>query len=406
MGLSRRRRSGRFRRRRRESKSTSAVARSDSAAPEQSSTKERSSSSESPEAADEWTVVEDNRELLAWLDAPEGGDANAKDRDSRTGLHESAPLVRVTGGALTALAQEAAGHATKSKSRRTLVEYAKQWTAFCDWCRRHGRGALPADAATVALFITERAHDVGLSSLGQALSAIAYYHGRARFPSPRHDPVVKEVLEGITRDKGRARRKKDPLTLAKLQRIVPVLSGETAIRDRALLLIGYVAGLRRSELIATHVEHFKRDDLGRGYVLSIPRSKTDQKGEGRLKAIPINPRSRVVCPASALEDWLLVSGIVSGPVFRGIQHCSVTPKRMWGEDVARVVKRWARRAGIEGWENLSGHSLRAGFITDARRQKQSWASITKQTGQTEKTAEGYVREEEVWQDNAAVELFR
>jgi len=202
------------------------------------------------------------------------------------------------------------------------------------------------------------------------------------------------------------KKKKDALTLAKLQRILPVLSGETAIRDRALLLVGFVAGLRRAELVATWVEHFKRDDLGRGYVLTVPRSKTDQRGEGMLKAVPVNQRSRLMCPASALEDWLLVSGIVAGPVFRGIQNCSVTSQRVWGEDVARVVKRWAKRAGIENWENLSGHSLRAGFITDARRRKQAWASITKQTGQTEKTAEGYVREEEIWEDNAAVELFR
>lgn len=315
-------------------------------------------------------------------------------------------IVRVTGGALEALAQEAAAHATKSKSARTLVEYEKQWTVFGDWCRKRARLALPAEAATLALYVTERARDVGLSSLGQALSAITYYHDRARLPSPRHDPLVKDVLNGIARGKGSAKNKKDALTLVKLQRILPVLSGDTAIRDRALLLVGYSAALRRNEIVSTRVEHFTRDELGRGYVLNVVRSKTDQRGEGRIKAIPFNFRNRLLCPASALEDWLSVSGIVSGPVFRGIQNCAITSDKLWGDDVARIVKRWSQRAGIENWQNLSGHSLRAGFITDARRNRSSWAEITKQTGQTEKTAEGYVRQEEIWTDNAVVELFR
>lgn len=319
-------------------------------------------------------------------------------------------IVRVTGGALAneleVLAKKAEEHRARSRAERTVTEYAKQWRAFCDWCKKHNREALPAEPSTLVLYVTDRADSVGISSLGQALAAIAHFHNKANVICARHHPVFKEAFDGIVRGKTSAKNKKDALTLVKLQRILPVLSGDTAIRDRALLLVGYSAALRRNEIVSTRVEHFTRDELGRGYVLNVVRSKTDQRGEGRVKAIPFNFRNRLLCPASALEDWLAVSGIVSGPVFRGIQNCAITGDKLWGDDVARIVKRWSQRAAIENWQNLSGHSLRAGFITDARRNKSSWAEITKQTGQTEKTAEGYVRQEEIWTDNAVVELFR
>jgi site-specific recombinase XerC len=285
-------------------------------------------------------------------------------------------LVRVTGGALTTeltvLSKKAEEHRKRSRADRTITEYEKQWATFRVWCRKHDRAYLPADANTLELYITDRAESVGLSSLNQALAAISHYHNKANVICARHHPVFKEAFNGIVRGKSSAKKKKDALTLVKLERMLPLLSGDTAIRDRAILLVGYSAALRRNELVSAFVEHFARDELGRGYVLNVPRSKTDQRGEGRVKAVPFSLRSRLMCPASALEDWFAVSGIISGPAFRGIQNGSITEDALW----------------------------------DARRNKRSWAEITKQTGQTEKTAEGYVRQEEIWTDNAAVELFR
>jgi integrase len=132
------------------------------------------------------------------------------------------------------------------------------------------------------------------------------------------------------------------------------------IRDRAIVLLGFAAALRRSELVAVDVSDI--EPRRKGIVLHKRRSKTDQEGKGAK--IPV-PRGNALKPVDALEAWLKASGISEGPLFRAVHRSGVLLKhRLSDRDVARIVKRSVAAAGIDA-KVFSGHSLRAGFVTSA-----------------------------------------
>ena len=84
------------------------------------------------------------------------------------------------------------------------------------------------------------------------------------------------------------------------------------IRDRAILLLGFAAALRRSELAALRVEDI--DIAQHGMRRELRRSKTDQEGQGQSVFVP---RGAALCPVRAVQDWLRVSGVSEGSCFDG-----------------------------------------------------------------------------------------
>src|SRR5262249_12646788 len=144
----------------------------------------------------------------------------------------------------------------------------------------------------------------------------------------------------------------------------------------ALVLLGFAGAFRRSELVGLDVADL---DFGNdGLTVTLRRSKTDQEGQGRKVGIPYgsNPQT---CPVRSLRAWIEVSAIVVGPVFRSVdRHGRVQPARLGGGDVARVVKKLARRAGLDA-AKYAGHSLRAGHATSAAIAGATERSIAAQT---------------------------
>ena len=169
------------------------------------------------------------------------------------------------------------------------------------------------------------------------------------------------MLRGIRRRIGVAVDRKAPATahaIARmLKRIPDTLAGK---RDRALLLLGFAAALRRSELVALQLADLERTEAG--LIVHIRRSKTDQEGEGHQVAVP---RGLKLKPVEAIDAWLAAAAIADGPLFRPIAKGGrVLGGALTDRSVADIIKRCAKAAGLDP-EIFSGHSLRAGFVTSA-----------------------------------------
>lgn len=264
-------------------------------------------------------------------------------------------------GATDALAS-AAGYALNEKSANTRRAYRSDMQAFVAWCEGVGRRALPASAETCAAYLAHCA-DSGLkvSTVQRRAAAIAYAHRLAGEASPLGLEAVKAVLRGVRRTLGVAPVAKAPAAAEIVARMVRKLPDTLAgKRDRALLLLGFAAALRRSELVALDISDLRR--TAEGVFLHISRSKTDQDGQGADIAVPTGGKLGVI---AALDGWLAAAAIADGPLFRAVsRHGSVSVEALRPREVARIVKRAALRAKLDPAQ-FSGHSLRAGFVTSA-----------------------------------------
>jgi integrase len=265
-----------------------------------------------------------------------------------------------------------------ASSTNTRRAYANDWSDFTAWCKAQEVGSLPAPAAEVARYLAQLA-DVGLkpTTIRRRAAAIAAAHRAAGLEPPTNFEGVKATMRGIGRTLGTRKRKVKPVTAellaAAMDKLPNTLIGK---RDRALLAIGFAAARRRSELVSFAVEDIDRRP--RGIVLHLGRSKTDQEGKGIN--IPI-PNGRTIRPVAALDAWLEASGITSGPIFREInRYGTIGQAALSDRTVARIVKKVVGAVGLQV-SDFSGHSLRAGFITDALDRGVDYFTIMKQSGQ-------------------------
>lgn len=292
-----------------------------------------------------------------------------------------------------------------SKAKETRRAYSRQWKRFVGWCGEHGFPSLPTTPEVLALYVSARAQGGWKpAGLDQALAAVALAHTTAGHLSPRGAAPVKEVMAGIRRTLGSAQRRAAPLLAGHLRTILEVPpSSLRGLRDRALLLVGFSGAFRRSELVSLTVEDVAF--VTEGLEVTLRRSKTDQEGKGTLKAIAY-AGSPAVCPVRALRTWLDAAGIQGGPLFREVtRHEAISAKALSGRSVARIVKGCARAAGLES-ERMSGHSLRAGFATQAALAHKPEQSIQRQTGhKSVDMLRRYIRVAEVWTDNASVGIM-
>ena len=164
-----------------------------------------------------------------------------------------------------------------------------------------------------------------------------------------------------------------------------------ASRDKALMLIGFAGAFRRSELVALQYDDMTQYE--NGMELLLRRSKTDQEGAGRTVFIPYASGSR--CPVKALKSWLELAGITAGPLFRPInRHDQVAGcKSLTPQSVALIVKASVRMmAGEAAAKLVAGHSLRAGYCTEAATVGLQPYQIPEQTGhRSDVTLARYIR---------------
>lgn len=282
-----------------------------------------------------------------------------------------------------------AGYSAAAQSEATTRSYCADIRHF----ELHG-GTIPATPTMVAEYLACMAGTLAVASLQHRLIAIHREHTDRGLPSPVMDSLVKRTMQGIRRTFGVKQRRVSALMKDDLVEMMVHIDQQEplrAARDKALILIGFAGAFRRSELVALTIQDIARYD--NGIELTIKRSKTDQQGMGRTVFIPNARGTR--CPVKALDEWLAASGIDSGPLFlrlsrydRIVGRGALTP-----QTVALLVKLYVKMMrGEEASEHVSGHSLRAGYCTEAAMAGLQPYQIREQTGhRSDATLARYIR---------------
>lgn len=310
-------------------------------------------------------------------------------------------------GVLREEIERAADYAKASRSPATLRAYESDWRAFTTWCGERDLTPLPAAPSVVAVFAGSEA-DRGINprTIQRRVSAIAYFHRQAGEVPPASAPGsgrLVEVLAGIRRRHGRPRVRKRAADASALRHMLDTIKGDDlrSLRDRAILAIGMSAALRRSEIVAFAVDHVRL--VPQGLELVIVRSKTDQDREGQLVAVPEGQRIR---PKRLLLDWMASAAHVDGPLFRKLtRRGDLTESAMSDRAVARLVKTAAGKAGYDPSE-YGGHSLRAGFLTEAANNRASLFKMQDVSRhKSMQVLSEYVRQAERFDDHAGANFL-
>lgn len=314
-------------------------------------------------------------------------------------------------------------YAAQRRAPATEEAYRKAWRLFSEWS--HARGGHPerASAAVLGVFLAWMADE------GYAPASIELYAtgvraelealGRASWPAGRPPDEIRDVLKGIRR--ALARRTPDqkrPITREILLAMLPCVGGHpiSEARDRALLLVGFAAALRASELVGLDMQDVTIEP--RGMTVRLRTSKTDPEGRVRMEKAVLRARGKAVCPVAALENWLDVARIDRGLIWRRVHYARhaygktfVEPLPILSEravtryHVDDVVKRCARALGKDP-RDYASHSLRSGLVTTAAERGRSLDAIMRQTGhRSVEEARKYIRHGSMFTDNVTEGLF-
>ena len=325
---------------------------------------------------------------------------------------------------LATLADRSAFYAARARAQNTQRVYRSAWRGYEVWCRSHGKNPLSGDPGLIAMFATWRAdQDVAVSTLRVDLAAIRTAHLLAGITLDLRDPRLVMVLEGFSRARGtRPARRATPAVPAVLQKLLGACrtpADAIGARDRAMLLLGFGAALRRSELTALSVGDVEPAQ-GRGLRLLVRRSKTDQHGAGQEIVVWANPATPLLCPAAALESWLAHRRVApdldwsvadtvrrNAPLFCAVTKAGrATGAGLSDKAVVRLIKRAALHAGLDDPDRYSGHSLRAGLATAAGDSGASLHDLMRQTRhKSAQVAMGYLRPADLWRNNVTEGLL-
>ena len=277
-----------------------------------------------------------------------------------------------------------------SKALNTLRAYKADYKDYAGFCIKHGFKSMPTEPKIVSLYLTHLSKTSKFSTLKRRLATISVIHKLSGHYIDTKHPMITENLMGIKRVKGSYQKAKKPILIKDLKLIVDAINKEKneKIRseNRALILVGFAGGFRRSELVDILFEDI--DFVPEGVKIFIKRSKTDQSGEGMTKGIPYFSNSNY-CPVSSLKNWIKKSEIKSGRIFN-----------MSDKSVAIAIKKYTAIAGLDS-NKYSGHSLRSGFATSAAELGAEERSIMAMTGhKTTQMVRRYIQEANLFKNNA------
>jgi len=278
-----------------------------------------------------------------------------------------------------------------SKSKNTLRAYQSDYTDFLEFCSKNGFQSMPTQPKILALYITHLSSYSKYSTLKRRLASISVIHkAKGHYIDTKH-PIIMENLMGIKRTNGSNQKGKKPLLINDLKIIIKAIDqskekDNRKIRDKALLLIGFSGGFRRSELV--DIEYEDIEFVSEGVKIFVKRSKTDQSGEGMTKAIPYFDNKNF-CPVIALKNWIEITALRNGKIF------NISDK-----NVALLIKKYANYAGLES-HKYAGHSLRSGFATSTAESGAEERSIMAMTGhKSTEMVRRYIKEANLFKNNA------
>jgi len=278
-----------------------------------------------------------------------------------------------------------------SKSANTIRAYQSDYNDFSLFCLKNGFQAMPTQPKILALYLTHLSSYSKFSTLKRRLASISILHKtKGHYIDTKH-PIIMENLMGIKRTNGSNQKGKKPLLINDLKLLIEAIHQSKEkhfrkTRDKALVLIGFSGGFRRSELV--DIEYEDIEFVTEGVKIFVKRSKTDQSGEGMTKAIPYFDNENF-CPVKALKNWIEVSDLKNGKIF------NISDK-----SVALIIKKYANYAGLDG-HRYAGHSLRSGFATSTAESGAEERNIMAMTGhKSTEMVRRYIKEANLFKNNA------
>jgi site-specific recombinase XerD len=305
---------------------------------------------------------------------------------------------------IKALQEETLLNLQSSKASNTARAYKSDFNDFGLFCVKNAFKSLPSEPKIVSLYLTYLStKNLKISTLKRRLVSIGVIHKlKGHYLDTKH-PAIIENLMGIKRRKGSIQNGKKPILINNLKVLIDVIDEQNKeqikkLRDRSIILIGFSGGFRRNEIVS--LDYDDLDFVNEGLKINIKKSKTDQFGEGTVKALPYFDNSRY-CPVISLKNWLSISGINSGSLFRRFSKGSrLTENRLTDQTVALLIKEYLKMAGIDN-KNYSGHSLRSGFATSAAEAGAEERSIMAMTGhKSTEMVRRYIKEANLFKNNA------
>lgn len=290
------------------------------------------------------------------------------------------------------LPEAVSGYIAAALANNTRQSYQGDLQDFLRW-----GGAVPCTPETLASYIADRAEIHNPHTIARRIVGISRAHVSQGLPNPAKNDLVRVVLRGVRKTHGKPQRQAAPLLKQDLLSLLPHMHGTKGVRDRALILLGFAAALRRSELVALDTTDLQF--VSEGLVVHLRRSKTDQEGEGRKIAVPWGRTS--ACPVKAVQHWLEFAQITAGAIFRSVSKGgSINGERLSAQSVALIVKDYAQAAGLPASE-FSGHSLRSGLVTSAAMAGVATHKIQQQSGHRSlEMLNRYIRDASLFENNA------
>jgi integrase len=285
---------------------------------------------------------------------------------------------------------------TAATSDNTRRAYQSDIRHFIKW-----GGLLPASAETIMHYLQQYAERLNPRTLVRRLTTLKNWHLYQGFPDPTSHPMIRKTLSGIKHIHGKPKDKAKALTVETLTAMVDYLRTSSRLidyRNNAFLQIGFFGAFRRSELVAICWEHIHF--VSEGIEILIPRSKTDQDGEGRVCAIPYGDKN--LCPVTALIAWRDKSSS-SGFVFRSIgNNDHLKEEAIRPNQINVIIKSIVKACQLSEVDLYSSHSMRRGFATEASKKGASFGAIMRQgRWRHEGTVLGYIEEGKRFDSNAA-----
>ena len=305
---------------------------------------------------------------------------------------------------IKALQEETLLNLQNSKANNTVRAYKSDFNDFGIFCARNGFKSLPSNPKIVSLYLTHLStKDAKMSTLKRRLVSIGVIHKlKGHYLDTKHPSIIENIM-GIKRRKGSIQKAKKPILINSLKLIIDAIDQENKqeikkFRDRSIILIGFSGGFRRNEIVS--LDYDDLDFVPEGLKINIKRSKTDQFGEGFTKALPYFDSSQY-CPVISLKNWLNISKITSGPIFRRfLKGSKLSENRLTDQTVAILIKEYLNLAGINS-KNYSGHSLRSGFATSAAESGVEERNIMAMTGhKSTEMVRRYIKEANLFKNNA------
>ena len=290
-----------------------------------------------------------------------------------------------------------------SKAHNTLRAYQADFKDFSAFCIKNGLSSMPTEPKILSIYLTHLSKSSKFSTLKRRIASISVIHKmKGHYLDTKH-PIIMENLHGIKRTLGSRQIAKKPILINELKLIIKVIDeikikakglveakvkSSDIKRDKALILLGFAGGFRRSELV--NIEHEDIEFVQEGVKIVIKRSKTDQSGEGTIKAIPYFDNEKF-CPVKALKNYMTYGFAIAnkGKIF------DISDK-----SVALIIKRYAEKAGLDS-SKYAGHSLRSGFATTAAEFGAEERNIMAMTGhKTTQMVRRYIQEANLFKNNA------